>query len=135
MQLCTVCRGDPNEPVCLDCGHVFCRSCLKQWLDTPNRTCPLCKQLVPENFKMVVSKEIRYFTVIFISYSLSRTGSVKIVAHAKSVSPGALVPSFSFLFGHRKKRKVFVSRPEGTNKNSKKLILFNNCTSLPKFKS
>ncbi|XP_073477176.1 E3 ubiquitin-protein ligase RNF213 isoform X2 [Aquarana catesbeiana] len=59
MQLCTVCRGDPNEPVCLDCGHVFCRSCLKQWLDTPNRTCPLCKQLVPENFKMVVSKEIR----------------------------------------------------------------------------
>ncbi|XP_040200941.1 E3 ubiquitin-protein ligase RNF213 isoform X4 [Rana temporaria] len=59
MQLCTVCRSDPNEPVCLDCGHFFCRSCLKQWLDTPNRTCPLCKHPVPENFTMVVSKEIR----------------------------------------------------------------------------
>ncbi|XP_018410442.1 PREDICTED: LOW QUALITY PROTEIN: E3 ubiquitin-protein ligase RNF213-like [Nanorana parkeri] len=59
MQLCAVCQGDPNEPVCLECGHVYCQSCLKQWLDIRNRTCPLCKKELPENFTMVVSKEIR----------------------------------------------------------------------------
>ncbi|XP_072256671.1 E3 ubiquitin-protein ligase RNF213 [Pyxicephalus adspersus] len=59
MQLCPICRGDPNEPVCLECDHVFCQSCLKQWLDTGNKTCPYCTQPVSENFKMVVSKEIR----------------------------------------------------------------------------
>ncbi|XP_077330445.1 E3 ubiquitin-protein ligase RNF213-like isoform X2 [Lithobates pipiens] len=59
MQLCTVCRGDPSEPVCLECGHIFCQSCLKQWLDTRNRNCPLCKLPVPKDFNMAVSKEIR----------------------------------------------------------------------------
>ncbi|KAM5170405.1 E3 ubiquitin-protein ligase RNF213-like [Mantella aurantiaca] len=59
MQLCAVCRDDPNEPICLECDHIFCRSCLKMWLETHNRTCPHCKLPLPEKFRMVVSEEIR----------------------------------------------------------------------------
>lgn len=69
MQMCAICHGDPNEPVCLDCEHILCRSCLQKWLDTRKRTCPYCIQPLPENFNMVVSKEIRYGIVLVLTVS------------------------------------------------------------------
>ncbi|XP_075066136.1 E3 ubiquitin-protein ligase RNF213 [Mixophyes fleayi] len=59
MPTCAICQGDPNEPICLECNHVFCQSCLRQWLDTGYMICPLCKAQIPESFTMVVSTEIR----------------------------------------------------------------------------
>ncbi|KAM9311530.1 E3 ubiquitin-protein ligase RNF213 [Gastrophryne carolinensis] len=59
IQMCAICRDYPSEPVCLDCNHVFCQGCLKQWLDTRNTTCPMCKAQLPEPFIPTVSIEIR----------------------------------------------------------------------------
>ncbi|XP_077330450.1 E3 ubiquitin-protein ligase RNF213-like isoform X3 [Lithobates pipiens] len=58
LQVCAVCQEEPNEPVCLNCDHVFCQSCLRQWLDTGKSTCPMCNMQLPEPFVMVVSTEI-----------------------------------------------------------------------------
>ncbi|XP_068134510.1 E3 ubiquitin-protein ligase RNF213-like [Hyperolius riggenbachi] len=59
MQECGICRGDPTDPVCLGCDHIFCQACLKQWLDTGDRSCPYCKAQLPQDFKMAISAEIR----------------------------------------------------------------------------
>ncbi|XP_063784592.1 E3 ubiquitin-protein ligase RNF213 isoform X2 [Pseudophryne corroboree] len=59
MQVCAICRGEPHEPVCLACDHVYCQSCLKQWLDTGKKICPLCNAQLPDAFTIAVSKEMR----------------------------------------------------------------------------
>jgi hypothetical protein len=38
---CPICLGALNEPVVTRCGHVFCWSCLCEWLRGSNR-CPTC---------------------------------------------------------------------------------------------
>ncbi|KAG8579462.1 hypothetical protein GDO81_010902 [Engystomops pustulosus] len=59
MITCAVCHGDPIEPVCLSCKHIFCRDCLNNWLQTSHRSCPFCKTPLPDNFTIVVSRKIR----------------------------------------------------------------------------
>ncbi|XP_073505879.1 E3 ubiquitin-protein ligase RNF213 isoform X2 [Phyllobates terribilis] len=59
MQTCAVCQGDPHEPVCLPCDHIFCKLCLSEWLKTGTNACPVCKTELPEPFTIEVSKEIR----------------------------------------------------------------------------
>lgn len=40
---CSVCREkEVEDPVVSACGHLFCWSCLLQWLDASNSTCPVC---------------------------------------------------------------------------------------------
>ncbi|XP_053562489.1 E3 ubiquitin-protein ligase RNF213 [Bombina bombina] len=56
VQMCPVCQEDPQEPVCLPCNHVVCQSCIKQWLQTGRKTCPVCNTELPENFNIVVSE-------------------------------------------------------------------------------
>ncbi|KAM4663579.1 E3 ubiquitin-protein ligase RNF213-like [Discoglossus pictus] len=58
VQICPICQEDPTEPVCLPCQHVFCESCMKQWLEVGNNSCPMCKVELPENFTIGVSKEL-----------------------------------------------------------------------------
>ena len=49
---CLICQEDINfcheEISVLNCGHLFHKKCLKQWLDT-NSTCPECKSAVTRN--------------------------------------------------------------------------------------
>ncbi|CAE8642890.1 unnamed protein product [Polarella glacialis] len=54
---CNICLEQADEPVITRCGHLFCWSCLHQWLSTPRRStvhgglqpstgssfCPICK--------------------------------------------------------------------------------------------
>mmetsp|Transcript_141269 Transcript_141269/g.451510 ORF Transcript_141269/g.451510 Transcript_141269/m.451510 type:complete len:190 (-) Transcript_141269:106-675(-) len=54
---CNICLEPAAEPVLTRCGHIFCWSCLHQWLSTPRRSpatggllpstgsspCPVCK--------------------------------------------------------------------------------------------
>ena len=49
---CLICQEDINfchqEISVLNCGHLFHKKCLQQWLDT-NSTCPECKYAVKTN--------------------------------------------------------------------------------------
>jgi hypothetical protein len=42
---CAICLGALNEPVVTLCGHVFCWSCLSEWLRRSNR-CPTCGGII-----------------------------------------------------------------------------------------
>ncbi|XP_029014016.1 E3 ubiquitin-protein ligase rnf213-alpha isoform X2 [Betta splendens] len=57
--LCPVCMGDPQDPLCLPCEHVYCLACIKQWLGPGQMYCPLCIQPVPDDIPMVPSDDIR----------------------------------------------------------------------------
>lgn len=60
--MCPVCMGDPQDPLCLPCEHIYCVACIKQWLGPGQMYCPLCMQPVDENFPMVPSDAIRLVT-------------------------------------------------------------------------
>uniref|UniRef100_A0A8C2ZVG6 RING-type E3 ubiquitin transferase n=1 Tax=Cyclopterus lumpus TaxID=8103 RepID=A0A8C2ZVG6_CYCLU len=48
LTLCPVCMGDPRDPLCLPCDHIYCVACIKQWLVPGQMYCPLCMQPVNE---------------------------------------------------------------------------------------
>lgn len=45
---CAICLDVASDPVVTRCGHLFCWSCLEQWLYSAHNThdCPICKALV-----------------------------------------------------------------------------------------
>ncbi|XP_070836494.1 E3 ubiquitin-protein ligase rnf213-alpha [Chaetodon trifascialis] len=59
LRLCPVCMGDPQDPLCLPCEHIYCVACIKQWLGPGQMYCPLCMQPVNDDFPMVPSNTIR----------------------------------------------------------------------------
>ena len=42
---CTICKGLLDNAVATSCGHVFCQSCLTQWLDR-RECCPQCRHYI-----------------------------------------------------------------------------------------
>ncbi|CAG5977592.1 unnamed protein product [Menidia menidia] len=43
---CTLCHEVFRDPVDLECGHSFCKDCLKEWWSAkPIHKCPLCKEI------------------------------------------------------------------------------------------
>ncbi|XP_041076276.1 E3 ubiquitin-protein ligase rnf213-alpha-like isoform X2 [Polyodon spathula] len=58
-QPCSVCLGDPRDPVLLPCKHIFCHACIKQWFGPAQMYCPLCKAAIQDDFEVKVSEEIR----------------------------------------------------------------------------
>nr|XP_055971345.1 E3 ubiquitin-protein ligase RNF213 [Sorex fumeus] len=59
MQPCPICLRDAQEPVCLPCDHVYCKSCIQSWLATENQYCPLCLTALPDKFTLQVSPQQR----------------------------------------------------------------------------
>ncbi|KAF4115423.1 E3 ubiquitin-protein ligase rnf213-alpha isoform X2 [Onychostoma macrolepis] len=59
IQPCPVCLGDPQDPLSLPCDHIYCLTCIKQWLVPGQMHCPLCVQEVPDAFVLKASDEIR----------------------------------------------------------------------------
>ncbi|TNM97227.1 hypothetical protein fugu_015383 [Takifugu bimaculatus] len=57
--LCAICIGDPQDPLCLPCDHIYCQACLKQWLCPGQMFCPLCTQPVNDDFQIVPSEDVR----------------------------------------------------------------------------
>lgn len=43
---CNICMDDKSEGVLLNCNHVFCETCIKQWLINNKKTCPTCRKEV-----------------------------------------------------------------------------------------
>ncbi|KAK5599708.1 hypothetical protein CRENBAI_016743 [Crenichthys baileyi] len=58
-KLCPVCMGDPQDPLCLPCNHIYCVACIKRWLVPGQMYCPLCMEQVQENFPLVPSNDIK----------------------------------------------------------------------------
>jgi len=48
-----------KDPVKMPCSHVICLVCISQWI-AQERSCPLCKQEVPEAFRVMSTKAVRY---------------------------------------------------------------------------
>ncbi|VDP11757.1 unnamed protein product [Heligmosomoides polygyrus] len=45
---CSICLDTASDAVVSRCGHLYCASCLKHWLDTgpDNQFCPVCKAAI-----------------------------------------------------------------------------------------
>ncbi|XP_029944697.1 E3 ubiquitin-protein ligase rnf213-alpha-like isoform X2 [Salarias fasciatus] len=56
---CPVCMGDPKDPLCLPCEHIFCVDCIKQWLGPGQMFCPSCMLQVDDDFPLVPTEETR----------------------------------------------------------------------------
>lgn len=42
--ICGICHGQRTYPACpVDCGHVFCWTCLQKWVQTVRPECPICR--------------------------------------------------------------------------------------------
>uniref|UniRef100_A0A452IRW8 RING-type E3 ubiquitin transferase n=1 Tax=Gopherus agassizii TaxID=38772 RepID=A0A452IRW8_9SAUR len=55
---CPICLEDPKDPVNLPCDHVFCQSCIKQWLIPGQIFCPYCKVNLPDDYSVTISQDI-----------------------------------------------------------------------------
>ncbi|GCB65700.1 hypothetical protein scyTo_0009990 [Scyliorhinus torazame] len=50
--ICPICLDFFTDPVILDCGHNFCRSCISQCWEKEINSCPECREEFPErNFR------------------------------------------------------------------------------------
>ncbi|CAB1350129.1 unnamed protein product [Coregonus sp. 'balchen'] len=56
---CPVCMGDPHDPLSLPCDHIYCLACIRQWLVPGQMYCPLCMLVVPDDFALRPSEDIR----------------------------------------------------------------------------
>lgn len=45
IQECSICQDEFRSPLRLTCGHIFCGSCIGEWLDR-EATCPMCRSVV-----------------------------------------------------------------------------------------
>ena len=42
--ICGICHGQRTHPACpVNCGHVFCWTCLQKWVQTVRPECPICR--------------------------------------------------------------------------------------------
>ncbi|KAK9506120.1 hypothetical protein O3M35_008112 [Rhynocoris fuscipes] len=44
-KICSMCLNNINGPSCTPCGHVFCWTCILEWLNNDNK-CPICREKV-----------------------------------------------------------------------------------------
>lgn len=47
---CFICLSPPKNPVATQCGHIFCWTCLKSWMNSKDKlVCPVCKNGIEMN--------------------------------------------------------------------------------------
>jgi hypothetical protein len=51
---CTICLGIVRYPMAIECGHIFCYSCLKSCFRTSKKKCPTCKKGVTHKPNLVL---------------------------------------------------------------------------------
>ncbi|XP_065845291.1 E3 ubiquitin-protein ligase rnf213-alpha-like isoform X3 [Oscarella lobularis] len=72
---CAICHEPWRDPVKLPCRHVYCLSCIRQWMD-PERiaklnlhsaNCPLCESELSSDFQLAVSSQLSKHCSRFIA--------------------------------------------------------------------
>ncbi|KAK4812085.1 hypothetical protein QYF61_026917 [Mycteria americana] len=58
LKSCPICLGEPKDPVCLPCYHVFCQKCIRTWLVPAQMHCPYCRVAMGD-VNLNVSEELR----------------------------------------------------------------------------
>ncbi|XP_072098497.1 E3 ubiquitin-protein ligase rnf213-alpha-like [Mobula birostris] len=58
LKRCTICFGELNEPILLPCDHLYCLKCIRQWLESGQRLCPLCRTSLDDDYAPAVEEEI-----------------------------------------------------------------------------
>lgn len=62
---CTICMKEDlidEDIYYTNCNHIFCKSCLDDWFQTGNQSCPLCRSEIDsykhknENYKLIIHK-------------------------------------------------------------------------------
>lgn len=43
---CSICMEYRHEGILLNCDHIFCESCIKEWLTKSKKNCPTCRKEV-----------------------------------------------------------------------------------------
>lgn len=41
---CPICFVDNTDNVILECNHIFCTNCIKEWLTKNKNNCPICRK-------------------------------------------------------------------------------------------
>eukprot|EP00061_Rhincodon_typus_P016581 g44880.t1 len=61
---CSICLDFFTNPVVLECGHNFCRSCITQvWEKKEINSCPECREVFPErNLRDKIKSSLDYLT-------------------------------------------------------------------------
>lgn len=59
---CTICCESHNQPVILNCSHIFCFTCIIQWIEMRSRVgdiaqCPNCREKIDRTLIMKIEKE------------------------------------------------------------------------------
>lgn len=61
--VCGICRLERNYPAApISCGHIFCWSCLYQWVATVQKACPLCRSPCRTQDILPLCKYEQHFT-------------------------------------------------------------------------
>ena len=43
---CSICLNIFNESINCECGHTFCKTCVRELIDNRNKSCPECRQIM-----------------------------------------------------------------------------------------
>ncbi|XP_065826351.1 E3 ubiquitin-protein ligase RNF213-like isoform X2 [Oscarella lobularis] len=65
---CVVCENMWKEPVELPCRHIFCLQCVRDWITEERRTCPTCRDVVPQQFDFRPSEKLNRKTSSFVKF-------------------------------------------------------------------
>ena len=70
---CSVCLEGlvGKDPVKIPCSHVICLTCISEWT-SQERSCPMCKRQIPEDFRIQSSKIIRLDFFFLLKWLVSQ---------------------------------------------------------------
>ena len=63
-----------KDPVKIPCSHVICLTCISEWT-SQERSCPMCKRQIPEDFRIQSSKIIRLDFFSYLKWLVSQLES------------------------------------------------------------
>ena len=76
---CPICLTEPTIPKCTKCGHIYCWTCILQYLET-NYKCPICYEYVSsEDLRSVMGKPDVNYEQKQLTMKLLKRNSVSIL--------------------------------------------------------
>ncbi|UJR29398.1 hypothetical protein I4U23_010610 [Adineta vaga] len=57
--ICSICQSPFQNPCCTPCGDTFCNTCITDWIQASNNSCPLCRCIISINTLTQVPRALR----------------------------------------------------------------------------